>query len=258
MQGAKFVRPAEDGNSRYDGKVEFLVFPYIQLSARLIDAFKPSPARALTVGGGAYSIPEYIQARYPASEVTVAEIDPAVTDAAKRFFLGPAAKSIRTVEADGRVFLNHSIGKYDLIYTDAYNGAFSIPWHLASREALTAMREALREEGILIVNVASSPEGATSAVFRALWKTCDGLFPQTAIFATRKDFLSEPQNIILLASKSKRPAFEEELAAFEAFRYRRAVSTADVPILTDDFAPTDFLIEPLVLAYYPSLQANIE
>jgi spermidine synthase len=258
MQGAKLVGPEGTGNPRRDGKAEYLFFPYIQLSARLIDAFKPSPARALAVGGGAYSIPEYIQARYPASEVTVAEIDPAVTDAAKRFFLGPAEKSIRTVEADGRVFLNRSAGRYDLIYTDAYNGAFSVPWHLASREAIIAMRDALRDDGILIMNVASSPEGPTSALFRALWKTCDGLFPQAAIFATRKDALAETQNIILLASKSRRPAFEEELAAFEPFRYRRPVSTADVPVLTDEFAPTDSLIEPLVLAYYPYLQANIE
>lgn len=259
MQGAKFVgRQAEGGGSRYDGKAEFLVFPYIQLSARLVDAFKPSPARALAIGGGAYSIPEYIQARYPASEVTVAEIDPAVTEAARRFFLGPAAGSIRTVEADGRVFLQRSAGQYDLIYTDAYNGAFSVPWHLASREALAAMRDALRDDGILIMNVASSPEGPSSALFRALWKTCDGLFPQAAILATKKDSLGEPQNIILLASKSKHPAFEEELAAFEPFRYRRAVSTGDVPMLTDEFAPTDSLIEPLVMAYYPILHANIE
>lgn len=258
MQGAKYVGLAGGGNGRYEGKTEYLVFPYIQLSARLVDVFQPSPARVLAVGGGAYSIPEYLQVRYPASEVTVAEIDPAVTDAARRFFLGPAAGSIRTVEADGRVFLQRSAGRYDLIYTDAYNGAFSVPWHLASREALASMRDALREDGILIMNIASSPEGPASALFRALWKTCEGLFPQTAILATKKDFPGEPQNLILLAAKSKRPAFEEKLAAFEPYRYRRAIATADVPMLTDEFSPTDFLIEPLVRAYYPTLRANFE
>jgi spermidine synthase len=228
------------------------------LSAQLIDAFKPAPPRALAIGGGAYSIPEYIQARYPESDVTVVEIDPAVTDTARRFFLGPAARSIRTMEADGRVFLNNAAGWYDLIYTDVYNGAFSVPWHLASREALAAMRGALRDDGILIVNIASSPEGPTSALFRSFWKTCGGLFPQTAIFTTRKDFPGEPQNIILLALKSKRPAFEEELKTFEPFRYRKTVATEDVPILTDDYAPVDSLIEPLVLRMYPSLQEYME
>jgi spermidine synthase len=257
-QSAKLVGPEGAENTRRNGKAEYLVFPYIQLSARLIDAFKPAPARALAIGGGAYSIPEYIQTRYPASDMTVAEIDPAVTDAAKRFFLGTAAKSIRTVEADGRVFLHHSTGQYDLIYTDAYNGAFSVPWHLASREAMTAMRDALRNDGVLIVNIASSPEGPTSALFRAFWKTFDGLFPQSAIFATRRDFLGEPQNIIVLALKSKRSSFEEEVATFEPFRYRRPVATSDVPILTDEYAPIDSLIEPLVLAMYPSLQDYLE
>jgi len=257
-QSAKIVGTGGAGNSKFDGKADYLVFPYIQLSARLIDACKPAPARALAIGGGAYSIPEYVQARYPASDMTVVEIDPEVTYAAKRFFWGTAAKSIRTVEADGRVFLNGSAGRYDLIYTDAYNGAFSVPWHLATREALTAMRNALSDDGVLIVNIASSPEGPTSLLFRAFWKTCEGLFPQSVIFATRRDFPGELQNIIVLALKSKRPAFEEELAAFEPFRYMRPVVTSDVPLLTDDFAPTDSLIEPLVLATYPSLQAYME
>jgi len=257
-QSTKLVGTGGAGNSRFDGKADYLVFPYIQLSARLIDAYKPAPARALAIGGGAYSIPEYVQARYPASDVTVVEIDPEVTDAAKRFFWGTAAKSIRTVEADGRVFLNGSAGRYDLIYTDAYNGAFSVPWHLATREALTAMRDALRDDGVLIVNIASSPEGPTSLFFRAFWKTCEGLFPQAAIFATRRDFPGENQNIIVLALKSKRPAFEEDLAAFEPFRYRRTVVTSDVPRLTDDYAPVDSLIEPLVIASYPSLKAYME
>jgi spermidine synthase len=257
-QSAKLVGPTEVENTRRDGRADYLLFPYIRLSAQLIDAVKPSPARALAIGGGAYSVPEYIQARYPASDVTVVEIDPAVTDAAKRFFLGPAARSIRTVEADGRIFLRNAAGKFDLVYTDAYNGAFSVPWHLASREALIAMRDALRDDGVLIVNVASDLEGVKSAFFRAFWRTFDGLFPQTAIFATGKDSPGEPQNIILLALKSKRPSFEEELKTFEPFRYRRAVATADVPMLTDEYAPTDSLIEPLVLAYYPRMQAYME
>jgi hypothetical protein len=29
-------------------------------------------------------------------------------------------------------------------------------------------------------------------------------------------------------------------------------------MLTDEFSPTDSLIEPLVMAYYPTLQANFE
>jgi spermidine synthase len=234
-QSTKLVGPGGPEDSRFDGKADYLVFPYIRLSALLIDAFKPAPARMLAIGGGAYSIPEYVQARYPASDITVAEIDPEVTAAAKRF--------LRTVEADGRIFLHDSVGRYDLIYTDAYNGAFSVPWHLASREALTAMREALSDDGVLIVNIASSPEGATSSFFRAFWKTFEGLFPQSAVFATNRDFPGEVQNIIVLALKSKGTVFEKDLAAFELYRYRRTVVTSDVPMLTDDYAPTDSLIE---------------
>jgi spermidine synthase len=258
-QSAKLVGPAGADSRRLEGKADYLLFPYVRLSAQLIDALKPAPIKALAIGGGAYSLPEYLITRHPASDITVVEIDPAVADTATRFFLGPTAKSIRTVEADGRVFLRNAVGgKYDLIYTDAYNGAYSVPWHLASREALTAMREALRDDGILVVNIASGLQGVTSAFFRAFWKTCDGLFPQTAVFATNLGFPDKPQNIIIIALKSKRLDVEKDLASFETFRYRGAVVTADVPILTDEFAPTDALIEPLVLAYYPSMKAYME
>ena len=257
-QGAKMVEPPFAGDRRYDGKPDYLIFPYIQLSARLIDAFKPAPVRALAIGGGACTIPEYIQARYPGSDVTVVEIDPAVNETAKSYFWGNAARSMRTVEADGRVFLHDAADQYDLIYTDAYNGAFSVPWHLATREALTAMRRALHDDGILIVNVASSPEGKNSDFFRAFLKTFNGLFSQVAILATRKEFPGEPQNLIILATKSENTAFEKKLAEFEPFRYRLAIPTNDVPVLTDEYAPTDSLIEPLVLSLYPTLRTYME
>lgn len=54
------------------------------------------------------------------------------------------------------------------------------------------------------------------------------------------------------------PAFEKELAAFEPFRYRPAIPTSDVPVLTDGYAPSDALIEPLVMSLYPTLKAYME
>ncbi|HTP29261.1 MAG TPA: fused MFS/spermidine synthase [Anaeromyxobacteraceae bacterium] len=255
-QGAKF---ATGNGAALEGHAGYLLFPYVRLSAQLIDALKPEPNRLLAIGGGAYSIPEYIKVRYPESDVTVAEIDPAVTDAARRFFLGPAAAGIRTLPADGRVVLNQMGGaKYDVIYTDAYNGAYSVPWHLASREALIEMRDGLRDDGLLVVNIASGLEGETSAFFRAFWRTSAGLFPQAAILATKKDSPSSTQNVIVVASRSVRPDFEEKLRAFEQNRYRRPVAVADVPTLTDVYAPTDSLIEPLVLAYYRYLREYME
>ena len=242
-----------------EGQAGYLLFPYVRLSAQLIDALKPAPDRLLALGGGAYSIPEYVKVRYPASDVTVAEIDPAVTEAAQRFFLGPAASRIRTLPADGRVVLNQLAGaKYDLVYTDAYNGAYSVPWHLASREALTEMRDAMRDDGVLVVNIASALEGEKGAIFRAFWKTCDGLFPQMAILATKKDDPGATQNVIVVAMKSPRADFEERLRPFEPYRYRGEVRVADVPTLTDVYAPTDSLIEPLVLAYYRYIREYME
>jgi len=44
------------------------------------------------------------------------------------------------------------------------------------------------------------------------------------------------------------------MAPFEQFRYRKPVDAGDVPLLTDNFAPTDSLVQDMVLASFSSLR----
>jgi len=231
-----------------------LLFPYITLSARLIDAVKPHPARMLAVGGGTYSIPEYVKRTYPESRVTVAEIDPEVTATARQFFIKADTGPIETVQTDGRVFLNRTIDRFDLIYTDAYNGAFTIPWHLSTREAFEAMSSALADNGVLVVNVASALTGENGQLFAAFWKTFSTVFPETAIFATDPANPALPQNVVLVAAKKPTPGLAAALSPFENSRYRGAIQTAGAPFLTDEHSPTDTLNEHLATTIYPMLK----
>src|ERR1039457_5684129 len=60
-------------------------FPYVELSSKILPKVKPAPQSAVIIGGGGYAIPEFIKSYAPIAEVTVVEIDPDVTAAAKQF-----------------------------------------------------------------------------------------------------------------------------------------------------------------------------
>ena len=154
-----------------------IAFPYIEVSTKIIDALEPGAVRMLTIGGGGYTVPAYVKRRGPEADVTVVEIDPAVTRTAERFFIDPSTPPIRTVEGDGRAFLNTTQGGFNLVYTDAYNGAFGVPAHLCTREAFARLRAALTGDGVVLINVDSAVEGPKSRFFRAFYRTFVTSFP---------------------------------------------------------------------------------
>ncbi|MDP3963720.1 MAG: fused MFS/spermidine synthase [bacterium] len=258
-QSAKFLaKPQINANSNADELgLEDRLFPYtyIELSAKLISALAPNPASLLAIGGGGYSIPEYVKTQSPHADVTVVEIDPKVTETAQRFFLHDPGIAIQTIAEDGRTFLNNNRETFAVVYTDAYSGAFSVPGHLASREAFLLMEHALSEDGVLIMNIASALEGERGILFRSLWKTFDDIFPHKIILATAPRTPASSQNIIVVAAKQPAALNAQALQKFESWRYKKTPDTSDVASLTDEYAPTDHLVESLVADVYPYLRA---
>lgn len=224
-----------------------MAFPYVELSSKILQRLKPTPQSALIIGGGGYTIPEFIKTYAPTAEVTVVEIDPDVTAAAKQFFLRDPSLPITTSNEDGRVFLNRNRRQFDLLYTDAYVG-LSIPPYLATREAFQQVRRALKPDGIAVFNIASARTGKLGAVYEALFTTIREVFPQIAVFSTSPTEPGEGQNIILVATGGA-PLPEDDLQSFESSRVR------DFPahgvLLTDDYAPTDYLGLALARQLYP-------
>jgi spermidine synthase len=235
--------------ARYVG-LAGMPFPYIEFSAHVIQRLKPAPQSALVLGGGGYSIPEFIKRYSPGTDVTVVEIDPEVTATAKRFFLDDADIPITTVNADARVFLNQNQRQFDVIYTDVYSGANSVPPALASREAFQAMKRALKPDGIIVFNVASALSGRCSSLYHSLLKTTEQVFPSPAVFPMKPADSDDPQNIVVVAADGA--LSEDALRDFDALRSRQLPH--DGLLLSDDYAPTDFLQAPVARAIYPMLR----
>jgi predicted membrane-bound spermidine synthase len=134
----------------------YLQFRYIRSYKEIVDwkAGKRKSFRTLFIGGGGYTFPRFIEARYPSAEIDVVEIDPMVTEVSRKYMgVSPTAK-IRTFNEDARWFVMNrkDEGIYDFIFEDAFND-LSIPYHLTTREFAVGLKRLLRNDGLLLTNV---------------------------------------------------------------------------------------------------------
>jgi len=137
---------------------EHLELPYLR-SMLVGLALVERPQRILVVGLGGGTLPRFIHEHYPKTTLDVVDIDPDVVDVARRFFGFREDATLRAHVADGRRFIEESRVRYDIIFLDAF-GSENIPYHLATREFLEAVRRALGPKGVVLGNIwsrASNP-----------------------------------------------------------------------------------------------------
>jgi spermidine synthase len=261
---------AEDGVARYlrfDRSLQsgmyladpfdspFLYAAYMHLGL----LFRPQATRVLMVGLGGGSVQKRFWRDYPQVTIDVAELDPKVVDVAHQYFAVREDPRLRITVQDGRLFLRKTDQRYDLILLDAYF-AESIPFHLTTSEFVQLAHSHLAPGGIIVSNLIGALEGPQSALFRAMYKTFatsfGGLYPFPTGFQPSRD-VETLRNIILVASDQRGLTRWEILSkarqiaprvTFREFRtyagdyYDGEILNADVPVLTDDYAPVDTLL----------------
>jgi spermidine synthase len=212
--------------------------------------FYPELKSALIIGGAGYSLPKAFLETYPKAAIDVVEIDPMVTELAKKYFRLQEDKRLRIFHEDGRVYLNKAEKKYDVIFGDAFGAYYSLPYQLTTKEAVQKKYDILSDNGLVILNIVSSIEGKKGMFLRAEYATYKSIFPQVYVFPVAfPDNGSIAQNIILLAFKSNEPhAFESSIPKInELLRHLwKKEIEADIPILTDDFAPVDYYTSKII------------
>ncbi|HEY7793005.1 MAG TPA: fused MFS/spermidine synthase [Gaiellaceae bacterium] len=229
---------------------------YLQLAF----AYRPETRRVLYIGLGGGSAPKRTWRDFPQARIDAVELDPEVVDVAYKYFELPRDQRLQVTVEDGRRFLAENDGPWDTIVVDAFYSD-SIPFHLATREFLELAQSRLAPGGTVVANIIGAVQGPDSRLFRSMLRTYRTVFPTVAIHpvldAGGHD-LGVVRNLVLVAGDAAAPSKEFLLERWrdvrrrspgapdltEAIRGRvdRAVSTADVPVLTDDYAPTDALL----------------
>lgn len=224
-------------------------------------AFRPEAKKMLIIGLGGGSIPKKIQKEFPHMEIDAVEIDPEVIRLAKEYFHIKENKLLRLHAQDGRLFLTRTKHRYDIILLDAYF-TDAMPFHLTTREFFQLAEKRLTPNGIIVANLISAVTGPAGKIARAFVRTQRQVFPQSYVFAARRPdnvSLDTIQNVIVIAARDRQRLDINEIVGRAAAMNKglfpepvQDVATAyfdkplpeDVPILTDDYAPTDNLLNP--------------
>ncbi len=214
----------------------------------------------LTLGGGGYVFPSYIEKFWPGSRNNVVEIDPAVTDAALNVFWPRKNTYIRTISKDARNYIDELLESqkmggetitYDFIYEDALNN-YSVPYQLTTREFNEKLSQVLAEDGIYMVELIDNFD---SGLFVGSFvKTLELTFQYVYVISNRQfEASQERETFVVIAArhpldlknigaeyKGELPIWllnEQEVEGLK----RKAHSV----ILTDDYAPVENLLAPV-------------
>jgi spermidine synthase len=256
-----------DGNihsQMYKDKPEELVNTYTKYF-HLGFLFNPDAKDVLFVGGGGFSGPKNFLSMYPDVHIDVVEIDPDVISAARNYFSLPVdnGSKLMIYNDDARNFLSKTEKKYDLIVLDAFSKNY-VPFHLMTLEYFQLLGERLTSDGVIISNNIGSMAGDRSDIVRAVYKTISQVFPSVYVFPTEHNSRNL-QNIMLTAMKTPTEYSKDELRQLGSNNdnnnrdfstaladvdylehlYEAELKTSDVPLLTDQFAPVEILINPV-------------
>ena len=238
-------------------RTRFLYTDYLDLGI----AHRPAAEDVLFIGLGGGSAPKRFWRDFPDLRLQVVELDPDVVRAAYRWFELPRDPRLAVAVDDGRRWLAKDERRWDVIVIDAFY-ADSIPFHLATREFLELVRTRLEPGGVVVVNVIGAMTGDDSKLLRSLTKTYRSSFPTVLLYPVYDSPTDRnptyARNVILVATDSAAPATAflrerwrtirtqapraPDLDRAIADRWQRPVRFDDVPVLTDDYAPTDALL----------------
>ncbi len=214
----------------------------------------------LIIGGGSYSMAKNISKFYPDSTVLVSEIDPAVTQTAENFF-DLKNYPVKTVNTDGKLYLQKTTNTYDLVFGDAFNSFISIPWHMATIEFNKLVKSKLNNNGIYAINFIA-PMSKQNDFLNSMVKTFKTAFDNSYIFTYYGDVNSVAQNVVMVGVKSKRHFDNKELInKIKTLKNGQDLSLrlkdGNYPkewesgqVLTDDFAPVEKLSASMINNYF--------
>jgi spermidine synthase len=154
------------------GDLNYLGLPYTK-SAMIGLAFAKHLDRILVIGVGGGSIPMFLRKYYPSAHIDVVDIDPQIIALAKQYFNFVENCLLHSHAQDGRTFIENVQKPYDLIFLDAFT-ATGIPQHLATKEFLLAMKNALNSSGAIITNMWST--ATANPLYKPMLRTYQEVF----------------------------------------------------------------------------------
>ncbi|MFD2855713.1 fused MFS/spermidine synthase [Seohaeicola zhoushanensis] len=206
----------------------------------------PQPFSSYFIGGGSYSVPRAFAVR-GTGPITVAEIDPEVTEiAARDFWYDPASAQVLHEDAR-RALLVRPEARFDIVIGDAFTDV-AVPAHLVTREFFDLIAARMAPGGSFLMNVIDYEDRLHA--LGALVATLREVFPVVEVW-TRAVRPEPGARLVFVLVAGDRPtpvptitvaAPDTETFGAMSDRWVNAVASASGLVLTDDFAPIDRLM----------------
>ena len=212
--------------------------------------------RVLFIGGGGFTGPKAFLNNYPNVTVYVAEIDPEVIRVAEEYFAVNASNPrLHIYNEDGRILLQESSQKYDLMILDAYSKSY-VPFHLMTTEFFTEVSSHLTSGGSVISNLIAGTSGDQAQLLAAEVRTMSSVFPNVYVFPVMGADYQDPQNVIIIGTLLPNHLSKVDFTNLAANTSTPKIpasyvenyftlDTSKAPVLTDDYAPVETLLNPL-------------
>jgi spermidine synthase len=204
----------------------------------------------LVIGNAGGTIARAYGELYPDVRIDGVEIDPEVSEAARRYMGLDDNPNLDVVTADGRPYLELTDERYDVIVVDAYRQPY-IPFYLATKEFFELARDRLAPGGVLALNVAAVP--GDERLSEAVGSTVLAAFPQA--------WRWKPLRFNELVLAFDQPIAQVELldrvgaanSAAESlvplFRAGLEPVRPEADVLTDDRAPVEWLTDQMIIDF---------
>ena len=214
----------------------------------------------MVIGGGGYAFPQYLKHFWPDSHVEVVEIDPGVTAAAVKAFGLHADTTIKTINMDARNYVDLLLARerrggaaprFDFIYEDAIND-YSVPFQLVTKEFNDGIAHLLTEDGVYLINLIDTYENGQ--FLGAVVNTAKQSFPFVYVMTSQIGLPSLRDTFVVVAAKHSLdlPALLKEhnrhlkVWLLDNAELHYLNEQCHGVILTDDYAPVENMLAPVV------------
>ncbi len=232
---------------------------YADLTHRLSGGKKE--LSAMFLGGGSYTLPRWLQNKYPRANIDVAEIDPLVLEANHAALGLPRDTKINTICMDARNVVDQlpATKKYDLIYSDAFSD-LSIPFHLTTLEFFQKLAKHMTPRGAVLQNIIDKwndgKKGQTGGLMLAAhYNTLKQIFRHVYVLTTHRNGVGAGRETFVVVGTNhpmkisdwgKGHATELTGSVIKQQLMASLVKTTGPRVLTDNDAPVENLLKPVV------------
>lgn len=222
--------------------------------------YNPTHLKSMAIVGlAAGTTAREASAVFPGIQIDGFEIDPKIVQVARQYF-DMNEPNLHVFIQDGRVGLEHSRNRYQVISVDAYRPPY-IPYHMTTREFFQVCYDHLTQDGVLVINVGRGP--TDRRLVNSFASTIGAVFPtvyvmdipdtfNSIIYATVQptDAANLDTNLAYLNSLGNtHPLLLESIQTALA---NLQPTPAAGQVFTDDLAPIEWITNSMVFNFFLS------